>query len=155
MSNVRPHMSTMSLGARLSKVKITSRWMVFFGMLGVGLVGYLAPTWSPWIAQEKTDAATRLALILSLAVLFTAGVFHFMAAFILRYRTLAYLQPGGKPVLEGFTNDVSVTLTGPIWKLRSTAELAGASGDAYFARIQGRWFFAVEQAADAVRNHSE
>jgi hypothetical protein len=79
---------------------------------------------------------------------------QFIGAYLLRHRVLIS-SAGTNPIsLSGFDAEPRVELRGTVSKVRSTPALIGASGAAFFGRIQGRWYFVAAEAANALRQHT-
>lgn len=124
----------------------SSRWFFAFGIGSFMLVTYLGTSWQ-WLYTSATPLTTRLVCAFTLAVLLLVGVVHLISAYLLRHRVLMSTTNGKPTCLAGFNGRPQVELCGTVRKMRSNPELVGASGKAFFGRIQGRWYFVAAQAA--------
>ena len=123
------------------------------GIASFALVAYLGGSWQ-WLYTSATPPTTRIVSTSVLVVLLLVGVVHLISAYLLRHRVLISRADDKPVLLAGFNGMPRVELRGAVRRVRSTPELVGASGRAFFGRIQGRWYFVAAEAANALSEYT-
>jgi hypothetical protein len=142
-------MRTESTSPKPQAACTSSRWFFGFGIGTFVLVIYVGGSWQ-WLYSSASSITTRFIYATALLVLLLVGVVHLVAAFLLRNRVLISRADGDSTRLAGFNGAPTVEIGGIVRKMRSNPELVGASGKAFVSRIQGRWYFVVAEAANAI-----